>query len=47
MLRGNNMSPVDLSIIAVESLLVLCFAAAIGETLSLRQMAGAGLLPGA
>ncbi len=46
LLRGNNLAIVYLAIIAVESLLVLCFAIAIGETLNMQQIAGAGLLLG-
>lgn len=44
LLRHANLAVVYLCIIGFESLLVLCIASAIGDTLDTRQLAGAGLL---
>ena len=44
LLRQGNMSLVYLGIIVVETVLVLCYAAAVGHGLSLSQMGGAVLV---
>ncbi|MCB1312521.1 MAG: 5-aminolevulinate synthase [Sedimentitalea sp.] len=46
LLRSANLAVIYLAIIAIETLLVLVFAAMIGDTLSPPQLAGAGLVLG-
>lgn len=44
LLRGTNLGPVYIAIIGVESLIVMLYAWYIGETMTLRQISGAGLV---